>query len=54
MLRYFTSLFFFLVVAVGFSQSEPIDLNKKDTTVYKQRYGIRVGVDLSRVLNSFF
>jgi len=54
MLRYFTSLFFFLVVAVGFSQSEPIDLNKKDTTVYKQRYGIRVGVDLSRALNSFF
>ncbi|WP_446050719.1 DUF6048 family protein [Zobellia laminariae] len=54
MLRYFTSLFFFLVVAVGFSQSEPIDLNKKDTTVYKQRYGLRVGVDLSRIVNSFF
>ncbi|MBU2976579.1 MULTISPECIES: DUF6048 family protein [Zobellia] len=54
MLRYFTSLFFLLIIATGFSQSEPIDLNKKDTTVYKQRYGLRVGVDLSRLVVSFF
>ncbi|CAM3596588.1 DUF6048 domain-containing protein [Zobellia roscoffensis] len=54
MLRYFTSLFFFFVVTVGFSQNEPIDLNKKDTTVYKQKYGLRIGVDLSRLATSFF
>ncbi|MUH37959.1 hypothetical protein D9O36_19065 [Zobellia amurskyensis] len=54
MLKYFISLFLLLVVAVGFSQSEPIDLNKKDTTIYKQRYGLRVGVDLSRLVVAFF
>lgn len=53
MLRYCISFFFFLLYAVGSAQSEPIDLNKKDTVVYKQPYGLRVGVDLSRVLVSF-
>jgi len=53
MSRYCISLFFFLLYALGSAQSEPIDLNKKDTVAYKQPYGIRVGVDLSRVLVSF-
>ncbi|MEM9142094.1 MAG: DUF6048 family protein [Bacteroidota bacterium] len=54
MLRYFTSLFV-IWGASGFllSQSKPIDLQPKDTTVYNQPYGIRVGIDLSRPLVSF-
>lgn len=53
MSRYFTSLFFALLCTVGLAQTEPIDLNKKDTVVYKQPYGLRVGIDLSRPLVSF-
>jgi len=39
---------------VGFSQSKPIDTKPKDTVVYKQKYGLRVGIDLSRPIVSFF
>ena len=53
MSRYFTSILLFFVVLVGFSQSKPIDTNPKDTVVYKQKYGLRVGVDLSRPIVSF-
>ena len=53
MSKYCISLFFVLVCTIGFAQDRPIDLNKKDTVVYKQPYGLRVGVDLSRVLVSF-
>lgn len=35
-------------------ESKTIDLNPKDTTVYKQPYGLRVGVDLSKLISSFF
>ncbi len=35
-------------------KSKTIDLNPKDTTVYKQTYGLRVGVDLSRLLATAF
>lgn len=53
MSRYCTSIFFILVCAMVYAQDGPVDLNKKDTVVYKQPYGFRVGVDLSRVLVSF-
>jgi len=53
MSRYCISLLFILLATVAFGQSEPIDLNKKDTVIYKQPYGLRAGVDLSRVLVSF-
>ena len=36
-----------------YGQNSPINLNKKDTVTYKQPYGIRVGIDLSRPLISF-
>ena len=37
---------------MGYAQDRPIDLNRKDTTVYKQPYGLRAGIDLSRILTS--
>ncbi|MGB7395742.1 MAG: DUF6048 family protein [Pricia sp.] len=52
MSRYFISLCFLMVYAVGQAQDRPIDLDRKDTTVYKQPYGLRAGVDLSRILVS--
>lgn len=53
MSRYFISLFFILISAIGHAQDRPIDLNRKDTVEYKQPYGLRAGIDLSRILVSF-
>ncbi|SDE58233.1 hypothetical protein SAMN05421636_10610 [Pricia antarctica] len=53
MLRYFISLFFILGGASGYAQDRPIDLNRQDTVEYKQPYGIRAGIDMSRILVSF-
>ena len=53
MSRYCTSIFLIMVCAIGYAQDRPIDPNSKDTVAYKQPYGLRVGVDLSRVLVSF-
>ncbi|MBQ4915770.1 hypothetical protein J8L85_15045 [Maribacter sp. MMG018] len=52
MLRYFTSIFIFLSVISSIAQSKPIDTKPKDTVVYKQAYGIRAGIDLSRPIIS--
>ena len=38
---------------MGYSQRKPIDLSPSDTLEYKQPYGLRVGIDLSRPLTSF-
>jgi hypothetical protein len=35
-------------------QSKPIDLQPKDTIAYKQPYGLRAGIDLSRPALAFF
>ncbi|MFH6605166.1 DUF6048 family protein [Maribacter algicola] len=53
MLRYTTNILIFFVVFTGFSQSKPIDTSPMDTVVYEQKYGLRVGIDLSRPLVSF-
>lgn len=53
MSKYFISLFFLLGYALGNAQDRPIDLNRKDTVEYRQPYGLRAGVDLSRILVSF-
>ncbi|NJB69543.1 hypothetical protein GGR42_000005 [Saonia flava] len=53
MLKYIISLFFVLHFGLGHAQSESIDLQPKDTIVHKQQYGIRAGVDLSRIVLSF-
>ncbi|NHF61224.1 hypothetical protein FK220_017865 [Flavobacteriaceae bacterium TP-CH-4] len=54
MSKYCTNLFFLLVLVAGFGQDKTIDLNPKDTLVYEQPYGLRVGIDLSRPITSFF
>ncbi len=53
MSRYFISFLLFSLVWSGFSQSEPLDLQQKDTITHKQEYGLRIGVDLSRPVLSF-
>lgn len=49
---YSISLFFVFISAIGFAQDRPIDLNRKDTVTYKQPYGLRAGIDMSRILVS--
>ncbi|MGB6150984.1 MAG: DUF6048 family protein [Pricia sp.] len=49
---YSISLFFVLVSAIGFAQERPIDLNRKDTVTHTQPYGLRAGIDMSRILVS--
>lgn len=53
MSRYFTSICFSLCMLSAYSQDKPIDLQPKDTVVHKQKYGLRIGVDLSRPILSF-
>lgn len=53
MLRYFISACFILCFLTGRSQGKPIDLQPKDTLVYKEPYGLRAGIDLSRPALSF-
>nr|WP_299383673.1 DUF6048 family protein [Allomuricauda sp.] len=53
MSKYFISLLFCCVPLLGLAQSEPVDLQPKDTTQYKEKYGIRVGADLNRLVFSF-
>lgn len=53
MLKYFISLFLLLLGFWASAQvDKPVDLNPKDSVVYKQKYGLRVGVDLSRPILS--
>lgn len=54
MLKYFISTFFLFGLLHGTAQEKPVDTKPKDTTAYKQSYGIRAGIDLSRpILSSF-
>lgn len=52
MLRYTISCCLLMMVCLGWSQSKPIDLQPKDTVPRTQAYGLRVGVDLSKILLS--
>lgn len=52
MLRYFISVSILLCFSTALAQEEPIDLQSKDTVVHKQAYGLRAGVDLSRIIRS--
>ncbi|WP_298997689.1 DUF6048 family protein [Flagellimonas sp. S174] len=52
MSRYFTSVFLILLLFNhGYSQEG--DSEQKDSVEYKQKYGLRAGVDLSRLVRSF-
>jgi len=53
MLRFFISILVLLCCTLGIAQSEPIDLQQKDTVKQKEAYGLRIGVDLSRPVLSF-
>jgi hypothetical protein len=53
MLRYIISAYLFACFLPGWSQ-ESIDLQPKDTAVYKEPYGLRIGADLSRLAQSFY
>lgn len=52
MLKYIISLSIFLGSFSLAAQSKPIDTKPKDTIVYEQSYGIRIGLDLSRIIIS--
>ena len=54
MLKYIISICFIFCFLTGQSQSKPVNLQPKDTVVYKQPYGLRAGIDLSRPIISFF
>lgn len=54
MLKYIISGLAFAVVILVHGQSEPIDLQPKDTIKYSQPFGLRAGIDLSRPALSFF
>ena len=50
MSRYFISLIVLLTTVTVLGQNKPIDLNPKDTVEHKQYYGLRLGIDLSRII----
>ena len=52
MLKYTISILFLLCFFNGWAQDEPINLQPQDTVLQKQTYGLRVGVDLSRIIIS--
>ncbi|WP_421807709.1 DUF6048 family protein [Flagellimonas sp.] len=53
MSRYFTKILFGLMPFFALAQSEPIDLSQKHTVEYKEKYGLRVGADISKLVLSF-
>lgn len=53
MSRFFINPLCILLTCLSYGQSKPIDLNPKDSVEYKQSYGLRLGVDLSRPILSF-
>jgi hypothetical protein len=52
MLKYTINILFLLCFFNGWAQDDTINLNPQDTIVHKQTYGLRVGVDLSRLIIS--
>ena len=53
MSKYFSSLIIMLIPVLAIGQSQPIDLQPKDTVEYKEKYGIRVGADISKLVLTF-
>ena len=50
MSRFFISIPLLLCFFNSWAQDDTIDLQPKDTVVHKQTYGLRVGIDLSRII----
>lgn len=53
MFRYSISIFFLLSFIGIVAQNKPIDTKPKDSMEYKQSYGLRAGIDLSRPITGF-
>lgn len=54
MSRYFISILFSIGIGICHAQEQASGEPSKDSVVYKQPYGIRAGIDLSRPILSFF
>ena len=55
MSKYFISFLLVINGMVALAQpSKTVDLNPKDSVVYKQKYGLRIGVDLGRPILGLF
>ncbi len=54
MLRYFISCFFLFGFFLSEAQTDSIQIGSRDSTSFGQRYGLRVGVDLSKTIRSLF
>ncbi|UOB17199.1 DUF6048 family protein [Abyssalbus ytuae] len=55
MLKYITSTIFTLAFTIVFAQTDSIRTKAKDTAVvYKQKYGLRIGADASKIVRSLF
>jgi len=54
MLRYFISCFFLFGFFLSEAQTDSIQIGSRDSTSFGQRYGLRVGVDLSKPIRSLF
>ncbi len=54
MLKYFISICFSFSLVLGYAQNSAEDPRSQDSVEYKQPYGIRAGIDLSRPVLSFF
>ncbi|MDC6351778.1 DUF6048 family protein [Zeaxanthinibacter sp. PT1] len=54
MSKYIISLLLFACLLSGFAQETAVVTKGKDSISYKQPYGLRVGIDLSKVALSYF
>lgn len=54
MLRFFTSCLFLLCFFASDAQTDSLELGARDSTSFGQRYGLRVGIDLSRPIRGLF
>jgi len=54
MLRYFISCFFLFNFLSSYAQTDSLDLSARDSTSFGQRYGLRIGVDLSKPIRALF
>lgn len=54
MLRFFTSCLLLLCFFITRAQNDSLEIGARDSTSFGQRYGLRVGVDLSKPIRALF
>ncbi|NNL02435.1 MAG: hypothetical protein HKP39_09190, partial [Eudoraea sp.] len=52
MLRYFISCILLFSFLMSSAQTDSLDLSARDSTSFGDRYGLRIGVDLSRPIRA--